>query len=52
MKRKEKTEFLRNLLKAKLNSKRGVHSAAEVSLDYGTKNVSELTLFRLNREIR
>lgn len=29
MKRKEKTELLRNLLKTKLNSKRGVHSAAE-----------------------
>lgn len=42
MKRKEKTEFLRNLLKAKLNSKRGVHSSAEVSLDYGTKNVKRV----------
>ena len=42
MKRKEKTELLRNLLKAKLNSKRGVHSAAEVSLDYGTKNVKRV----------
>ena len=42
MKRKEKTEFLRNLLKAKLNSKRGVHSSAEVSLDYGTKSVKRV----------
>lgn len=42
MKRKEKTELLRNLLKTKLNSKRGVHSAAEVSLDYGTKNVKRV----------
>lgn len=42
MKRKEKTELLRNLLKAKLNSKRGVHSTAEVSLDYGTKNVKRV----------
>lgn len=42
MKRKEKTELLRNLLRAKLNSKRGVHSAAEVSLDYGTKNVKRV----------
>ena len=42
MKRKEKTELLRSLLKTKLNSKRGVHSAAEVSLDYGTKNVKRV----------
>lgn len=42
MKRKEKTEMLRSLLKVKLNSKRGVHSAAEVSLDYGTKNVKRV----------
>ena len=42
MKRKEKTELLRSLLKAKLNSKRGVHSSAEVSLDYGTKNVKRV----------
>jgi hypothetical protein len=42
MKRKEKTELLRNLLRTKLNSKRGVHSAAEVSLDYGTKNVKRV----------
>ena len=42
MKRKEKTELLRNLLKTKLNSKRGVHSATEVSLDYGTKNVKRV----------
>ena len=42
MKRKEKTELLRSLLRTKLNSKRGVHSAAEVSLDYGTKNVKRV----------
>lgn len=42
MKRKEKTELLRDLLRAKLNSKRGVHSAAEVTLDYGTKNVKRV----------
>ena len=42
MKRKEKTELLRSLLKTKLNSKRGVHSSAEVSLDYGTKNVKRV----------
>lgn len=42
MKRKEKTELLRSLLEAKLNSKRGVHSAAEVFLDYGTKNVKRV----------
>ena len=42
MKRKEKTELLRNLLRIKLNSKRGVHNAAEVSLDYGTKNVKRV----------
>lgn len=42
MKRKEKTELLRSLLRTKLNSKRGIHSAAEVSLDYGTKNVKRV----------
>lgn len=42
MKRKEKTELLRKLLREKLNSKRGVHSSAEVSLDYGTKNVKRV----------
>lgn len=42
MKRKEKTELLRSLLRIRLNSKRGVHSAAEVSLDYGTKNVKRV----------
>lgn len=42
MKRKEKTDLLRSLLRAKLNNKRGVHSAAEVSLDYGTKNVKRV----------